>query len=187
VLRALDAALSSNLQSVTLNAVIIKDLNDAEVPDFVELTRDKDISVRFIEFMPFTGNKWDRTKMVPSSVLLSHLQKCYPTITKAADELNDTARSYRVPGYMGSFGFISSMSDHFCSSCNRLRLTADGQIKVCLFDPKEISLRDLLRSGAPDDILLQTIGIAVRGKKEKHPGMEDIDVVANRPMTLIGG
>ena len=68
--------------------------------------------------------------MVSSSVLLSNLQKQYPTITKAADELNDTARSYSIPGYTGSFGFISSMSDHFCSSCNRLRLTADGQIKV---------------------------------------------------------
>lgn len=68
--------------------------------------------------------------MVPSSVLLSNLQKRYPTIAKAADELNDTARSHRIPGYVGSFGFISSMSDHFCSSCNRLRLTADGQIKV---------------------------------------------------------
>ena len=144
--------------------------------------------------------------MVPSSVLLSNLRNRYPTITKAADELNDTARSYRIPGYKGSFGFISSMSDHFCSSCNRLRLTADGQIKVrffsigfdnlpshhitlkvCLFDAEETSLRDLLRSGAPDDTVMQTVGIAVHGKKEKHAGMEDIDVVTNRPMILIGG
>jgi cyclic pyranopterin phosphate synthase len=76
------------------------------------------------------GNKWDKPRMVPSSVLLSNLEKRYPTIVKAADELNDTARSYKIPGYTGSFGFISSMSDNFCSSCNRLRLTADGQIKV---------------------------------------------------------
>jgi len=124
--------------------------------------------------------------MVPSSVLLSNLQQRYPNITKAPDELNDTARSYRIPDYTGSFGFISSMSDHFCSSCNRLRLTADGQIKVCLFDAKEISLRDLLRGGASDNTVLQAIGVAVHGKKEKHAGMEDIDVVTNRPMILIG-
>ena len=80
--------------------------------------------------LPHIGNKWDKVRMVPSSVLLSALRERYPTIIKAADELNDTARSYRIPDYMGSFGFISSMSDHFCSSCNRLRLTADGQIKV---------------------------------------------------------
>jgi molybdenum cofactor biosynthesis enzyme MoaA len=149
VLRALDVALSSDLQSVKLNVVVIKDLNDIEVPDFVEMTRVNDMSVRFIEFMPFTGpcrlppltplsylttlylgNSWDKARMVPSSALLSDLQKRYPSITKAADKLNDTARSYNIPGYTGSFGFISSMSDHFCSSCNRLRLTADGQIKV---------------------------------------------------------
>lgn len=80
--------------------------------------------------LPHLGNRWDKAKMVPSSVLLSNLQKLHPTVVKAADELSDTARSYRIPGYTGSFGFISSMSDHFCSSCNRLRLTADGQIKV---------------------------------------------------------
>ena len=160
MLKALGVALSSDLQSVKLNVVIIKDLNDTEVPDFVEMTREKDMSVRFIEFMPFAGlcrhrsldclshltvprlgNKWDKPRMVPSSVLLSNLQKHYPAITKAADELNDTARSYRIPGYTGSFGFISSMSDHFCSSCNRLRLTADGQIKVSFLHRVQYSSR----------------------------------------------
>ena len=68
--------------------------------------------------------------MVPSSELLALIQKCYPQLRKGSDELNDTARSYIIPGHVGSFGFISSMSDHFCGSCNRLRLTADGQIKV---------------------------------------------------------
>lgn len=71
--------------------------------------------------------------MVPSSELLARIASKYPTVTKAPDELNDTARSYVIPGHRGSFGFISSMSDHFCGSCNRLRLTADGQIKVSLF------------------------------------------------------
>ena len=70
--------------------------------------------------------------MVPSSVLLDRIQIMYPTIRKESDELNDTARSFRIPGHKGSIGFISSMSDHFCGTCNRLRLTADGQIKVCV-------------------------------------------------------
>ncbi|KAL4246324.1 radical SAM superfamily protein [Abortiporus biennis] len=188
VLRSLNAALASpQLQSVKLNMVVIKGLNDHEVPDFLELTRDQNLSVRFIEFMPFTGNKWDKAKMVPSSGLLSHIEAQHPLVIKAPDELNDTARSYLIPGYKGSFGFISSMSDHFCGSCNRLRLTADGQIKVCLFDAKEISLRDLMRGGATDAELEQTIGRAVHGKKEKHAGMEEIDVTTNRPMILIGG
>ncbi|KAF5385328.1 hypothetical protein D9615_001193 [Tricholomella constricta] len=187
VLKALDVALKSSLQTVKLNVVVIKGLNDSEVFDFVEMTKDNTLSVRFIEFMPFTGNKWDKKKMVPSSELLEHLSTRYPSLQRAPDELNDTARSWKIPGHAGSFGFISSMSDHFCSSCNRLRITADGQIKVCLFDAKEMSLRDELRKGASDEELLQTIGRAVFGKEEKHAGMENIDVVTNRPMILIGG
>ncbi|RDX51907.1 molybdenum cofactor biosynthesis prote [Lentinus brumalis] len=188
VLRSLHTALQSpELQSVKLNVVVMRGLNDHEVPDFVEMTRESRVSVRFIEFMPFTGNKWDKAKMVPTTELLARIQMRYPELRKGSDELNDTARSYIIPGHLGSFGFISSMSDHFCGSCNRLRLTADGQIKVCLFDAKEISLRDQMRSGVSDDSLLSTIGRAVRGKKEKHAGMEDIDVVTNRPMILIGG
>ncbi|KAA1468082.1 molybdenum cofactor biosynthesis prote [Dentipellis sp. KUC8613] len=188
VLRSLSQALASpGLTSVKLNVVVIKGLNDSEVLKFVEMTRDQDLSIRFIEFMPFTGNKWDKAKMVPSAVLISRIAAVHPGLVKAADELNDTARSYQIPSHRGSIGFISSMSDHFCSSCNRLRLTADGQIKVCLFDAKEVSLRDQMRAGADDQQLLQTIGRAVRGKKEKHAGMEDIDVVTNRPMILIGG
>ncbi|KAM5536040.1 hypothetical protein V8D89_010298 [Ganoderma adspersum] len=188
VLRSLRAGLETpELQTVKLNVVVIKGLNNHEVLDFVEMTKNSRLSVRFIEFMPFTGNKWDKVKMVPSSELLFRIRARYPELCKGSDELNDTARSYIVPGYRGSFGFISSMSDHFCGSCNRLRLTADGQIKVCLFDAKEVSLRDEIRRGADDDALLTTIGRAVLGKKEKHAGMEDIDVVTNRPMILIGG
>ena len=153
VLRALDVALSCRgLRSLKLNVVVVKGLNDYEVLDFVELTKDKRLSVRFIEFMPFTGdylsclflsysfssfdvqgNKWNKAKMIPSMELLDIIQRRHPTIERAPDELNDTARSWQIPGYMGNIGFISSMSDHFCSSCNRLRLTADGQIKARLY------------------------------------------------------
>ncbi|KAJ7040338.1 molybdenum cofactor biosynthesis prote [Mycena alexandri] len=186
VLRTLDAALAS-LPFVKLNVVVVKGLNDSEVLDFVEMTKDKPISVRFIEFMPFTGNKWDVKKMVPSSELLRVISDRHSDVVRAPDELNDTARTWKIPGYVGNFGFISSMSDHFCATCNRLRITADGQIKVCLFDAKEVSLRDQMRQGATDSELLETIGHAVLGKQEKHVGMQDIDVTTNRPMILIGG
>lgn len=125
--------------------------------------------------------------MIPSSELLSRITSAHPSLTLSPSELNDTARSYKIPGYAGTFGFISSMSDHFCASCNRLRITADGQIKVCLFDAKEVSLRDSMRSGETDEELLRIVGKAVGEKQEKHKGMEDIDVVTNRPMILIGG
>ena len=149
VLRSLRAALASpELQSVKLNVVVVKGLNDHEVLDFVEMTRESRLSVRFIEFMPFTGtrwyrclcdmlepclflgNRWDQRKMVPSAELLARIRAQHPTLRRGSNEFNDTARTYIIPGYSGTFGFISSMSDHFCGSCNRLRLTADGQIKV---------------------------------------------------------
>ncbi|KAH6917026.1 molybdenum cofactor synthesis-step 1 protein isoform 2 [Coprinopsis sp. MPI-PUGE-AT-0042] len=186
VLKTLDMALESKLSSVKLNVVVIKGLNDSEVLDFVAMTKDQPISVRFIEFMPFTGNKWDSKKMVPSSELLARIQSQYPSATRALEEPNETARSWTIPGFKGSFGFISSMSDHFCSSCNRLRLTSDGQIKVCLFDPHEVSLRDAMREGATDEELLLIIRNALSNKKEKHAGMNDIDTKTNRPMILIG-
>ncbi|KAI0034000.1 hypothetical protein K488DRAFT_77561 [Vararia minispora EC-137] len=187
VLRSLEEAIKSEgLKSVKVNVVVIQGLNDQEVLDFVEMTRDRKLSIRFIEYMPFTGNKWDKSKMLSSAQLLERIVSRYPRTTKLVDEDNDTARSYHIPGFRGSFGFISSMSDHFCGSCNRLRLTADGKIKVCLFGPEEVSLRDLLRSGADNTTLLETVRKAVRGKKEKHAGMEDIDVITNRPMILIG-
>ncbi|KAJ7786596.1 hypothetical protein B0H16DRAFT_1657840 [Mycena metata] len=186
VLRTLDVALAS-LPFVKLNVVVVKGLNDSEVLDFVEMTKDRPISVRFIEFMPFTGNKWDVKKMVPSSELLQAISERHSDVVRAPDDLNDTARTWKIPGYVGNFGFISSMSDHFCATCNRLRITADGQIKVCLFDAKEVSLRDQMRQGATDSELLKTIGHAVLGKQEKHVGMQDIDVITNRPMILIGG
>ncbi|KAJ3908944.1 molybdenum cofactor biosynthesis prote [Lentinula edodes] len=187
VLKTLKVALESpHLQKVKLNVVVVKGLNDNEVLDFVEMTKDRPISVRFIEFMPFTGNKWDKFKMVPSSDLLRVISAKHLGLERMADETNVTARSWKIPGYQGEFGFISSMSDHFCSACNRLRITADGQIKVCLFDAKEVSLRDEIRTGASDFEILRLIGRAVHGKEEKHLQMEDIDVVSNRPMILIG-
>ncbi|KAF9015678.1 hypothetical protein BDQ17DRAFT_1386373 [Cyathus striatus] len=187
VLRALNVALASSLQSVKLNVVVVKGLNDHEIFDFVDMTKEHNLSVRFIEFMPFTGNKWNKQKMIPSTELLERINLHYSHVQRVSDELNDTARSWSIPGYTGTFGFISSMSDHFCSSCNRLRITADGQIKVCLFDAKELSLRDRMRDGATDGELLSLVGHALSGKQEKHVEMEDIDVTTNRPMILIGG
>ncbi|KAL1740841.1 hypothetical protein HDZ31DRAFT_85208 [Schizophyllum fasciatum] len=186
VLRTMDLALADpGIQRVKLNVVVIKGLNDAEVLDFIQLTKDRPLSVRFIEFMPFTGNKWDQQKMLPSSELLAKITQRHPDAFRVTDEANDTARSWALPGHKGSFGFISSMSDHFCASCNRLRITADGNIKVCLFDAKEISLRDRMRAGAPDEKLLRVIRSAVLGKQEKHSDMQEIDVKTNRPMILI--
>lgn len=139
------------LRQTKINVVVIRGVNDHEVPDFVNLTRDMDITVRFIEYMPFEGalfrvtisttqprtdrdrpadNRWSTQKLVPSASLLSHLETLHPRLIKLRDADSDTTRAYAVPGWKGSFGFISSMTDHFCGTCSRLRIGADGGVKV---------------------------------------------------------
>jgi len=125
--------------------------------------------------------------MVTYQQMLTQLKAKYPDLERTMDEPHDTAKTFRIPGAPGTIGFISSMSDHFCGSCNRLRLTADGNFKVCLFGPNEVSLRDLLRKGLTDDELVPVIAAAVGNKKAKHAGMDVIAATKNRPMILIGG
>ena len=116
--------------------------------DFVELTRDNDVEVRFIEYMPFDGNRWSDTKFLSYADMLTLIRTKYPSIDRAQpvpvpgqSAKNETAKSFAVEGFAGRVGFISSMSDHFCATCNRLRITADGNLKVCLFGNQEVSLR----------------------------------------------
>jgi len=130
-----------------INAVAMRGLNDHQILPFVEKTRDEDIEVRFIEYMPFGGNKWSENKMLPYSEMLDIIRAEYPDIARLQDAHNDTSKTWQVPGFKGRIGFITSMTHNFCGSCNRLRITSDGNLKVCLHGNSEVSLRDLLRSG----------------------------------------
>uniref|UniRef100_A0A1B6HQV5 Molybdenum cofactor biosynthesis protein 1 n=1 Tax=Homalodisca liturata TaxID=320908 RepID=A0A1B6HQV5_9HEMI len=153
-----------------VNVVVMRGLNDDEILDFVQFTADRPIDVRFIEYMPFTGNKWDGNNMVPFREMLERIQTVYPDFHALANKPNDTSKAYKVPGHKGQIGFITSMSNHFCGTCNRIRLMADGSLKVCLFGNTEISLRDALRNNCSEDDLLNMIGAAVRRKKRQHAG-----------------
>lgn len=171
-----------------VNCVLMKGFNDDEICDFVELTRDRDVDVRFIEYMPFTGNRWDTDKMVSYRTMLDTIRARYPAFEPLPNGPNDTSKAYRVPGYRGQMGFITSMTEHFCGSCNRLRITADGNLKVCLFGNTEVSLRDALRApGCSEDDLRCLISAAVKRKKKQHAGMLNLSQMENRPMILIGG
>ena len=145
VLDAMEKSLELGYNPLKVNCVVMRGLNDDEILDFIELTRDRAVDVRFIEYMPFDGNKWDTRKMVPYSEMLDIIRARYTDFSRVSDAPNDTSKGYKVPGYSGQVGFITSMSENFCGSCNRLRLTADGSLKVCLFGNTEISLRDCLR------------------------------------------
>ncbi|KAG6440895.1 molybdenum cofactor biosynthesis protein 1 isoform X2 [Manduca sexta] len=168
VLAGIDLALQLGYKPVKINTVLMKGFNDDEICDFVEFTKDKDVEVRFIEFMPFAGNEWDDSKLVPYRRALKAVVERFPDLQPAVPRPHDTARVWQVPGFAGSVGFISSMTQHFCSSCNRLRLTADGNLKVCLFGASEVSLRDALRTGADDAQLDRLVRLALRNKKPQH-------------------
>ncbi|KAI1823041.1 molybdenum cofactor biosynthesis prote [Xylaria intraflava] len=144
-----------------LNCVVMRGINDREIIPFVEMTREKDIEVRFIEYMPFDGNKWNKGKMFSYSEMLELIKETYPGIEKMQGHKNDTSKTYKIPGFVGSVGFITSMTHNFCGTCNRLRITSDGNLKVCLFGNAEVSLRDILRqsnNGEPiDEAAFETI------------------------------
>ncbi|XP_058793924.1 molybdenum cofactor biosynthesis protein 1 isoform X2 [Phymastichus coffea] len=167
VMASIDLAIQLGYKPI--NTVIMRDFNEDELVDFVELTKNKPLDVRFIEYMPFSGNNWNSSKMVPFSEMKKIIKKKYPEFKRLSDKPNDTSKAYRVSGYQGQVGFITSMSENFCSSCNRLRITADGNLKVCLFEGKaEVSLRDALRNGASTDDLKDLIKHAVLRKKKQH-------------------
>ncbi|KAJ8107431.1 hypothetical protein ONZ43_g6735 [Nemania bipapillata] len=137
-----------------INCVVMRGINDREIIPFVEMTREKDIEVRFIEYMPFDGNKWNEGKMFSYSEMLDVIREKYPSLERVQGHRNDTSKTYKIPGFVGSLGFITSMTHNFCGTCNRLRITSDGNLKVCLFGNAEVSLRDILRrsnNGEPID------------------------------------
>lgn len=218
VMKSIDRILEMNRMGagikLKINCVVMRGLNEREILPFVEMGRDHPIEVRFIEYMPFDGNKWKQNRMVSYQEMLTTIRTRYPAISKTTGHKNDTSKTYKIPGFAGQVGFITSMTHNFCGSCNRLRITADGNLKVCLFGSAEVSLRDLLRmqnDGQPidnermedlrllDDFagnesrnattrdLLELIGLAVKRKKAAHAGMTELASMKNRPMILIGG
>src|ERR1700733_2572137 len=128
-----------------INCVVMRGMNEREILPFVELGRENDLEVRFIEYMPFDGNKWSKGKMISFKEMLAMIRDKYPDVHKVQDHINDTSKTYKVPGFVGRIGFITSMTHNFCGTCNRLRITSDGNLKVCLFGNSEVSLRDILR------------------------------------------
>ena len=175
---------------VKVNVVVMKGMNDGEINDFIEWTKDTPIQIRFIEFMPFSGNRWTSNKVFTWQEILDLVQTKYP-IVRLDDEIHDTAKKYTVPGHAGSFAVISTMTSPFCSGCNRMRLTADGKMKNCLFSKEETDLLTAFRKG--EDILpLIQKSIASKAKELGGQFTADFEQVhaeeiQNRSMITIGG
>jgi cyclic pyranopterin phosphate synthase len=182
VMRNIKLLIENGLQ-VKLNAVMMKDVNENELCDFVEFTKEHPVQVRFIEFMPFSGNGWQREKVFSYRQMLDIIGQRY-VMEKLEDEENSTAKQYKVPGFAGTFAFINTITLPFCGDCNRLRLTADGKMKNCLFSKDEMDLLGALRKG--NDIR-ELIFSTLRNKKKQTGGQDFSMPVENRSMVAIGG
>ncbi|WP_297337670.1 GTP 3',8-cyclase MoaA [Algoriphagus sp.] len=175
---------------VKLNAVALHGLIEEEICDFVSLTEKLPLHVRFIEFMPFSGNHWQSKKVITAAQMLELVGKNFEMI-KLEDKIHDTTKKYQVPGFAGTFAFITTMSENFCAGCNRIRLTADGKIKNCLFGKEELDLLGALRNGEDVEALIR---LSLSRKHQALGGQFDPDylkanpdAIQNRSMIKIGG
>jgi cyclic pyranopterin phosphate synthase len=189
VLRAIDAAKAAEFERIKVNAVIVRGRNDKEIVDLARFARKYGISMRFIEFMPLdAGHIWDRSKVVPSAEVHETISRVFPLILTDPSRRTGTAWTYRfVDGAKGDIGLISPVTDPFCGACSRVRLTADGKVRTCLFSSKEHDLRSLLRSGASRDVLVRAIRSIVLKKEPGHTINTGRFRYASRPMSAIGG
>jgi cyclic pyranopterin phosphate synthase len=175
---------------IKINVVVMNGINDMEINDFVRWTKDVPVHVRFIEFMPFSGNRWTSNRVFTWKQMLEKVQEEFDFVP-IPGKVHDTDKKYSVPGHAGTFAVISPMSAPFCGDCNRLRLTSDGKMKNCLFSTGETDLLTPLRNGKDITDLIRG---SVLDKHEKLGGqfkgqysMVNSGELKNRTMISIGG
>jgi len=185
--------LKNQVSTVKINVVLLKNKNDTEIVDFIKLSQKENFIIRFIEFMPFDGNAWDNKQLVSKKYILNEVEKYFGKnrLCRLTDAPNDTARNYKITDFKGSFAIISSVTNPFCDTCNRIRLTADGQVKNCLFSTYETDILTPYRNGENIIPLLEN---SLKNKKETRGGMDNWEKLndpkmhsQNRSMIAIGG
>ena len=188
VLAGIRLAQEIGLNPVKVNAVVIRGLNDHEIEALAEFAREHDLSFRFIEFMPLDSKRsWQRDLVVPSLEILRRLQARFQLVPVVSGNKSETARRWRFADGRGEIGLIAPVSEPFCGHCNRIRLTADGQIRTCLFSLHEHDLRGRLRSGDDDEAVKAFIREVVGHKEDRHHIGEPEFVHPERTMSCIGG
>ncbi len=176
------------LEPVKVNAVVIRGLNDHEVEALAEFAREKNLSFRFIEFMPLdSGRSWLKELVVPGREILARLQSRFELKPVKTANPSETARRWTFADGRGEIGIIAPVSEPFCGHCNRIRLTADGKIRTCLFSLHEHDLKELLRNGASDDQITDRLAEIVLHKEARHHIGEAEFVQPTRTMSCIGG
>lgn len=189
VIDAIGAAQRAGFEKTKLNAVVVRGLNEGEIPGLADLARRFGVEMRFIEFMPLdSGHTWDRSKLVPASEIVERINAVYPLVELGKDEPSSTALEYAfADGAPGRIGIIAPVTRAFCGQCSRLRITADGKVRPCLFSRQEWDLRPLLRGGADDEAVAQFLVDATWTKQAGHGISSAGFVQPDRPMSAIGG
>ena len=188
VMRGIDAAQKSRLAPVKINAVLVRGFNEDEVEAFAAFARERGVIMRFIEFMPLDADRhWSRELMVSAKQVYERIHAQWP-LEQIPHEKSETARKYRfVDGAPGEIGLIAPVTQAFCGHCSRIRLTADGKLRTCLFSKEDRDLRALLRAEASDEEIVDWIRSVVTEKEEGHRINEPDFVPPSRTMVFIGG
>jgi len=188
VWRGVETALAVGFDRVKINVVVIRGFNDHEIIDFARLTLDRPLEVRFIEFMPIGREDfWSPHRLVSIQEIKDRLGLLGDLVPTATDSRDGPAAVFHLTGAEGRVGFISPVTDHFCQTCNRLRLTADGKLKPCLLSNREIDLKTPLRSNATRKLIAEILHRAVKNKPGRHHLDRAHHSGSNRTMNLIGG
>ncbi|MEP6847494.1 MAG: GTP 3',8-cyclase MoaA [Acidobacteriota bacterium] len=189
VLEAIEAALMAGLSPVKVNAVIVRGRNDHEIVDLARFARENSVHMRFIEYMPLdSGHGWSREMVVPGREIYQAIQSTFPLRLKESTRGNETAWKYEfADGSGGEIGIIAPVTEMFCGACSRIRLTADGQIRTCLFSTAEHNLRDYLREGASRKEIERFIEEAALKKEASHNINDSGFIQPSRTMSFIGG
>jgi cyclic pyranopterin phosphate synthase len=183
-----EEALRVGLTPIKINMVAIKGFNDDEIEAFARLTSDLPLTVRYIEYMPSgNGEEWKETDILTISQIQLRLEKMGNLIPIPSDRWDGPAKRFRFEGAHGEIGLIGAVSSHFCSDCNRLRLTPDGKIRTCLFSDDEVDLREIIRSGGSDGDLKARLLVALEAKPERHHINTHLFKKCQRNMSAIGG
>jgi cyclic pyranopterin phosphate synthase len=189
VLAGIDAAEAAGLVPISINCVVIRGMNDGEAVAFARFARERGFEVRFIEFMPLEhGQRWGADTLVPGHELRARVEAVFPLLPAPDQDPHAPSRDWVfADGAPGRVGFIDSVTAPFCSTCNRIRLTADGKLRTCLFSLREHDLLGPLRAGASDDDLARLLAAAVATKELKHHITDGLFVKPARTMSQIGG
>ena len=189
VLAGIAAAKNAGLEPIKINAVIVRGHNEDEVADFAAFAREHNVKMRFIEFMPLdSGHEWSRADVVSGKEIRERIGERFPLVGVDVARGSETSSRYRfADGAPGEIGIIAPVTEPFCGACSRIRLTADGQIRTCLFSTVEHSLRDVVRSGASRAEIVDYIESVILKKEPRHFINDPGFVTPSRTMSFIGG